>query len=72
MSVRALPRIGDEVTVAYLSVRVDGVVADLDENLRSLEVLTDEGDRLTFALNPATGRYLGDGRQSGARLLFHH
>jgi hypothetical protein len=71
MSIRALPRIGDQVTVAYLSARVGGVVADLDDNQLSLEVLTDEGDRLTFALNRATGRYLGDGRQSGARLLFH-
>ena len=41
-----------------------------DEQQRSLDVVTDEGEMVRFALNRATGRYLSDGRQAGARLLF--
>lgn len=70
MPARALPRIGDAVTVAFLSVSVRGVVAEVSEGLRSVDVLTEEGDSFTFRLNPATGRYMAGGRQSGARLLF--
>jgi hypothetical protein len=70
MAIRAMPSVGDEVTVAYLSTRVRGVVAGIDDDVRSLEVHTEEGERLDFGLNRATGHYLADGRQSGARLLF--
>lgn len=70
MPIRALPRVGDEVTVAYLSARVGGVVAAVDHEVRSLAVLTEEGDTLDFWLNRATGHYLAGGRQSGARLVF--
>ena len=61
---------GDQVTVAFLAGRVGGVVAGTDFERRALSVLTDDGETVRFALNRATGRYLGDGRQSGARLLF--
>jgi hypothetical protein len=70
MPIRALPRVGDEVTVAFLSVRVHGVVAAIDDHVRSVAVLTEEGDTLDFGLNRATGRYLAGGGQCGARLLF--
>jgi hypothetical protein len=70
MRTRAIPRVGDEVTVAYLSVMVTGVVAEVSDGLRSLGVLTEEGEALRFELNRATGRYLSGGGQSGARLLF--
>ncbi len=40
-----------------------------DEATRVL-VLTAEGETLPFALSQATGTFLLDGRQSGARLLF--
>ena len=33
-------------------------------------VLTEDGERITFALNRATGRFLAEGHHSGARLLF--
>jgi hypothetical protein len=67
--IRAIPRIGAEVTVAFLATEVGGVVADVHDE-HELEVLTDEGEAIHFGLNRATGRYLADGRQSGARLRF--
>ncbi len=70
MAIRALPNIGDPVTVAFLSAQVDGVVAGADADRRSVNVVTDDGETVSFALNRATGRWLSDGRQSGARLLF--
>jgi hypothetical protein len=70
MPARAIPHPGDEVTVAFLSVRVGGIVAEVNHGLRSLDVLTEDGETLTFRLNRATGRYLAGGRQSEARLLF--
>lgn len=70
MPTRPVPRIGDEVTVAFLAAQVGGVVVGAAEGLRLLRVITDDGDALSFSLNPATGRYVADGRQSGARLLF--
>jgi phage baseplate assembly protein gpV len=70
MPIRALPRIGDQVTVAFLSGQVGGVVAGADDEQRSVNVVTDDGETVRFALNRATGRFLSDGRQSGARLLF--
>jgi hypothetical protein len=70
MPARALPRIGDAVTVAFLSVSVGAVVAEVGDGLQSVDVLTEEGDSFTFTLNPATGRYMAGGHQSGPRLLF--
>jgi hypothetical protein len=70
MPIRAIPRIGDPVTVAFLSAQIGGVVAGADDERRSVNVVTDEGETVSFALNRATGRFLSEGRQSGARLLF--
>ena len=70
MAIRAIPRVGDPVTVAFLSVHVSGVVASTDESQRSVDVMTEDGEAVLFTLNPATGRYLSGGRQTGARLLF--
>jgi hypothetical protein len=70
MAIRVIPRVGDPVTIAFLSTQVGGVVAGTADGLRSLHVITDDGDTVSFALNRATGRYMADGRQSGARLLF--
>jgi hypothetical protein len=70
MPLRVVPRVGHPVTIAFLAARIDGVVAGTDDERRSLSVLTDEGETVRFALNRATGRYLSEGRQSGARLLF--
>jgi hypothetical protein len=69
MSSRGVPCVGDEVTVAFLAARVGGVVAHTADGFRSVHVVTDDGETVRFALNRATGRYLSDGRQSGARLL---
>jgi hypothetical protein len=70
MPIRAIPRVGDRVTVAFLSSRVGGVVAGTDDARRSVDVVTEDGETVVFALNAATGCYLSDGRQTGARLLF--
>jgi hypothetical protein len=70
MPIRTIPRVGDQVTVAFLSAQIAGVVARAEDELRSVNVVTDDGETVRFALNRATGRYLSDGRQSGARLLF--
>jgi hypothetical protein len=37
---------------------------------RRLEVETEDGERLTFVLNGATGTFTVDGLQTGARLRF--
>ncbi len=65
-----MPHVGDHVTVLFLATRADGVIEHVDEDLHRLRVLTEDGDRITFALNRATGRFLAEGHHSGARLLF--
>ena len=69
MRLRAIPRVGGQVIVSFLATRVAGVVTQVDPDLRRLEVRTDDGDTLRFALNPASGRFMAE-EQSGARLYF--
>jgi hypothetical protein len=68
--VRAIPHVGSPVTVIFLAARIAGVVTRVEDEARRLLVLTEEGETVTFALSAATGTFLVDGRQSGARLLF--
>jgi hypothetical protein len=70
MRIRAIPRVGDHVTVLFLGTRADGVIEHVDEDLHRLGVLAEDGERIAFALNRATGRFLAEGHHSGARLLF--
>jgi hypothetical protein len=65
-----MPHIGAHVTVAYLAVRVAGVVTSVDDESRRLLVATEDGQTVAFGLSRATGTFLADGRQGGARLLF--
>jgi hypothetical protein len=67
---RAVPHVGDHVTVAFLAARVAGVVTHIDDSSLRIDVRTEEGETVHFALNRATGSFLADGQQSGARLLF--
>ena len=65
-----MPHLGDSVTVAFLAVRVGGVVTSVDYEARRLLVATEDGQTLAFGLSRATGTFLAGGQQSGARLLF--
>jgi len=65
-----MPYVGDPVTVVFLAIRIEGVVTDVDYDARRVLVATEDGQALAFGLSRATGTFLADGRQSGARLLF--
>ena len=67
---RAMPHVGAEVTVAFLAVRLGGVVTGVEEDARRVHVATEDGQTVVFGLSRATGTFLADGQQSGARLLF--
>jgi hypothetical protein len=67
---RAMPHVGDPVTVVFLAARVGGMVTAVDLEARRVTVDTAEGQALAFELSRATGTFLADGQQSGARLLF--
>ena len=67
---RAMPHVGAPVTVAYLAVRFEGVVTAVDYDARRVMVATEEGQSVAFGLSRATGTFLADGQQGGARLLF--
>lgn len=56
--------------MAFLGRRIGGVIEDVQEDGRRLMVATDDGSRMTFALSRATGQFVEDGRQTGARLSF--
>jgi hypothetical protein len=65
-----MPTVGAPVTVAFLDARVAGVIEELRDDARLLFVATSDGRRLTFALSRATGQFVEDGEQTGARLSF--
>ncbi len=67
---RVMPHVGAPVSVVFLAARIAGVVTRVEDQARRVLVLTEEGETVTFALSGATGTFLVDGRQSGARLLF--
>lgn len=66
---RAMPRVGASVQVAFLAVRMRGTVVALDDDLRGLEVQLSDGERVRFQLSQATGTFLA-ADSSRARLLF--
>lgn len=69
MKARAIPRVGGRVVVAFLATRAGGSIVRIDGDQRGLDVLTDEGERLRFELNKATGIFMATDH-SRARLLF--
>jgi hypothetical protein len=70
MYARALPYVGQSVTVSFLAARVHGTVVAVNADLAGLDVLTEEDDVIKFLLQPTTGRFQAAG-QSGARLFFN-
>jgi hypothetical protein len=66
-----MPQVGGAVLVDYLGVTVNGIVRAVDDDGRRLDVLTEEGTALTFALNRATGMFTVDGGQTAPRLRFN-
>jgi len=65
-----MPYVGDPVTVVFLAARIEGVVTAVEHEARCVLVATEDGQALSFGLSRATGTFLADGQQSGARLLF--
>ena len=69
MKARAIPTVGGRVIVAFLATRVGGSIERVDGDLRGLDVLTDDGERVRFELSPATGIFIARDH-SRARLFF--
>jgi hypothetical protein len=65
-----MPQLGGAVLVDYLGVTVRGTVRAIDDDGRQLEVLTEDGATLTFALNRATATFTVEGGQTAPRLRF--
>jgi hypothetical protein len=64
-----MPRIGVRVRIAHFGGEFEaGTVVAVHEEGRRLEVSCDAGERLEFALNPATARFVVAGSSHGARL----
>jgi hypothetical protein len=69
-NLRAMPRPGGRVLIDYLGSTVGGVVREVADEGRRLQVVTDEGATLVFALNGATATFTQGGSQTGPRLRF--
>ena len=65
-----MPWVGGPVLIDFLSGTVPGTVSRVDEAGRRVEVVTEEGDPVTFMLNRATATFTADGGQTAARLRF--
>lgn len=65
---RRVPLPGAPVTVIQLAARTRGTIAAVEDGCRRIVVETEAGERMTFSLHPATGRFMHEGRQTGARL----
>ena len=60
MHPRALPRVGASVVVVFLAARARGEIVAVDSDVRRLEVITGDGDRIAFKLRRTTGRFHSD------------
>ncbi len=65
-----MPQVGGPVDVRFLGVTVAGTVRRITDDGRRLEVSTEDGETITFALNRATALFTAEGGQTGARLTF--
>jgi hypothetical protein len=70
MPLRAMPRVGGAVEVNFLGSTVPATVRSVSPDGRRLEVVTEDGETLGFALNRATATFTAEGHQTGARLTF--
>jgi hypothetical protein len=70
MSLRSMPYVGGRVRVSFLGATVGGTVRAVAADGRRLEVVTDDGETLWFALNGATATFTAEGEQTGPRLSF--
>ena len=70
MPLRAMPHVGRQVLVDYLGSSVHGSVRSVSADGRELEVETEDGVTLTFALNRATATFTVGGAQAAPRLRF--
>jgi hypothetical protein len=66
---RPLPEVGARARLAHFGGGFEhGTVVAVHERGRRLEVRSDAGERLEFALSPATGRFVCTGQPHGPRL----
>jgi hypothetical protein len=65
-----MPQPGRSVLIDYLGTTVHGTVKEVSDEGRRLEVVTEDGDTLTFALNRATATFTAGGGQTAPRLRF--
>jgi phage gp45-like len=70
MPLRSMPKVGGAVVVNFLGSTVSATVRSVSEDGRRLEVMTEDGETLVFALNRATATFTAEGHQTGARLTF--
>ncbi len=70
MVLRVMPTVGAEVIIDHLGVTEHGVVRSVDALARRVQVATEDGDTIEFALNRATATFTVGGDQTGARLRF--
>ena len=55
--VRAMPIVGAAVLVRDLGWTATGIVDQIGDDGRTIEVTIDGGERMTFTLSPATARF---------------
>jgi hypothetical protein len=65
-----MPQPGGSVLIDYLGTTVHGTVKEVSDEGRCLEVVTEDGTTLTFALNGATATFTAGGGQTAPRLRF--
>jgi hypothetical protein len=65
-----MPQPGGSVLIDYLGTTVRGTVREVSDEGRRLEVVTEDGTTLTFALNGATATFTAGGGQTAPRLRF--
>jgi hypothetical protein len=67
---RKVPHVGESVRIVYLAAERRGAIERVSEDMRELEVLSEDGHILIFRLNQATARFVAIGDHLGARLSF--
>lgn len=65
-----MPLVGATVVVDHLGTIEHGIIDSVDAEARTLQVRTERGGLITFALNRATATFTTDGGQTGSRLRF--
>jgi hypothetical protein len=65
-----MPQVGGAVVVNFLGSTARATVGSVSADGRRLEVTTEDGETLSFALNRATATFTAEGHQTGARLTF--